>query len=378
MKIHLTLKTFLVFLIVSILLGNAKLLAQPVNDLIENAIDLGEGPIPYLDVDIDLASATHLNDQTPGPLCEAVDPGVWYKFKATSVGTATAEILTPNDPFVIFFSGPENATNGQQLFFVNQPTNICNIGSSSSIETTIGVTYYIYISNNELSDATINVGETFAPPANDLIENATNLNGLEDYSDVDVHFLMATSTGDGGQNGCNSGLAIWYKFTAQIDGQVIAGVGTPPAQSVILFYSAANENATSGEDLTHIDQPTNSCEFGNLSSINATAGVTYYILAATSQAYIDVSVNLSGVLSTEDNVINGFSFYPNPVTSEINLSAKTAIDEVILYNLLGQRVVAERPNTSAKKIDLSFLETGLYVMHISSEGKTASYKILKK
>jgi hypothetical protein len=368
----------------SVSLGSLKIMAQPANDLIENAIDLGIGPIPYMDANVDFPSATNIDDITPGPFCEVIDPGVWYTFKATAIGIATAEILNPDDAIVVFFTGPENATSGQELLFVDQPTNICNLGSLSSIETSIGFTYYIYLHNIAISDALINVDGAFASPANDLIENAIDLNGLEDFFDPDVHFLIATNNGDNGQAGCDTNpvKAVWYKFTATIDGQVVAGIDVAPAGGGVVFYTAPNENVTSGSELTWVDQPTNPCGTNNLSSIDAVAGTTYYLLAAKigpfATGYADVSVNLSGILGVTDKTMAGFSYYPNPVSGEINLSARTILNEVTIFNVLGQKVVSEKPNSAQKVMDLSFLQTGLYVMHISSEGNSAIYKIVKK
>jgi len=66
------------------------------------------------------------------------------------------------------------------------------------------------------------------------------------------------------------------------------------------------------------------------------------------------------------------------VTNEIHLSAKRILDEVAIYNLTGQKVYSEKVNAIRKSIDLSSLTAGLYVLNVSSEGKNANYKIIKK
>jgi hypothetical protein len=356
----------------------------PVNDLIENAIDLGVGPLLFNQTDVNFPEATTTNDGGQQG-CTTGVAGIWYKFTATAVGEIGAGIFSPDSPIIVFYSSPNaNATSGQELTHVNQTSNPCENGDFALIETSVGTHYYIYMKNNTVSNIHINSEEIFAVPENDLIENAISLNGLEDFFDEDIHFLIATNTGDNGQSGCDTDpvKAVWYKFTATIDGQVVAGIDTPPAGGGVVFYTAADDNATSGSELSWVDQPTNPCGPNNLSSINATAGTTYYLLAAKVGAfatgYADVSINLAGILGVSDNLIEGFSFYPNPVTSEINLEAKAAIDEVIIFNLLGQKVLAEKSNSTRKVVDMSFLQTGLYVMHVSSEGKSATYKILKK
>lgn len=82
-------------------------------------------------------------------------------------------------------------------------------------------------------------------------------------------------------------------------------------------------------------------------------------------------------MGISENVIEGFEFYPNPVTNEINLSAKTTIDQISILNILGQKVYSEKMNATNYRIDLSALEPGMYIMTASSEEITASYKIVK-
>ncbi|MBA3986749.1 MAG: hypothetical protein H0X63_09310, partial [Flavobacteriales bacterium] len=127
-----TLPTLLLVLTMSFTFGLAEVIAQPANDLIENAIDLGEGPFPYSVFGVDFSNATNTNDNTPGGTgCSVSQPGIWYKFTATASGTAVALMVNPSGSVVIFFSGPaQGVTSGMQLFHVNQATNPCAVGSS--------------------------------------------------------------------------------------------------------------------------------------------------------------------------------------------------------------------------------------------------------
>ena len=380
MKTLITSKLCICFFVLSSILGTANLMAQPANDLIENAIDLAFGPIIYNEMDVNFPGATSAGDGGQQG-CGTGVAGIWYKFTATASGEIGAGITNDSTPIVVFYTAPnEEATSGQELTHGDQPTNPCENSNFATIQTTIGITYYIFMKNLLISDVIINTGEIFAAPPNDLIQNAIDLNGLEDYTDPNVHFLMATSSDDNGQNGCDtqSTQGVWYKFTADVNGQVVAGISIDPSNGAIIFYSAPNENATSGTELTHVNQPTNACGPGNLSSIIAEAGTTYYIITGTNEGKASVSVNLSGILGVSENTIEGFSFYPNPVTNEINLNAKSIIDEVTIFNLVGQQVASEKIGSTHRSIDLSHLNSGFYVMNVSSEGISESFKIVKK
>lgn len=377
-------KTFSTLLLVlAFCFAPVNLFSQPPNDLIQNAIDLAYGPIPYTGTVVSFSTATNTNDNTPPSGCAVSQPGVWYKFTATKNGTIGAGITLPSDAEVIFYEGSATGvTSGMQLTYVNQATNPCNGATNlASIQATTGTTYYIYMNNLVDSDVLINATDVFAPPKNDLIENANSLNNISQYTENGIHFLTRTNTNDGGQANCSTGSVpgIWYKFTAAANGQVIAGINTPMDKSAMIFYSAPNENATSGTDLTYVNQASNPCDNDNITSINATAGTTYYIYVwQDSTPYADVSINLSDIMSTEENVLEGFEFYPNPVEDELNLNARSIIDKTSIYNITGKKVHAEKTGEKQAKLNLGKLSSGLYIMEIVSEGITARYKLVKK
>lgn len=377
-----TLPITLLILIMSLTWRGMDLYAQPSNDLIENAINMNLGPVPYVEENVDFPNATNTNDHTPPLGCALSQPGVWYKFTATREGSIGAGIILPSSPVVVFFEGPaEGVTSGMDLIYVDQPTNECAVGSTSSIIATPGTTYYIYMKNNVASNVFINTANVFQSPENDLVVNATNLNGLQDFFENDIHFLMATNEDDGGQQGgCNTAIVpvIWYKFTAQSDGEVIASLGNPQNQSVVIFYTADDEDAQSGADLTWVDQATNECDENNWASIEATANTTYYVLVTSLLPYGDFSINLSEVMENPDITVVEFNHYPNPVNDRLYFTSKNHIDSINLYTISGQRVLINEIGNSHGWVDMSHLPTGVYLAEIISETGKTTAKILKK
>ncbi len=252
----------------------------------------------------------------------------------------------------------------------------------ASIDVLEGLTYYIYMRNLQVWDVTINASGAFKVAANDLIVNATDIaQASQPLIDNSIHFLMTTATDDGGQTNCTTGSfdGVWYKITAEVTGTIEAQLqGGLPNESAMIFYTAPNANATSGSELTWVDQATNPCGLFPSASIEAEAGTSYYLFAFSIEPYANVIIHANDVLGISENILEGFKFYPNPVKSELNLSAKTTIDQVSIYNLLGQQVYSEKMNSSNKTINISNLSKGLYVMTVTSEGNTASFKILKE
>lgn len=355
-------------------------MAPPDNDRIENAIDLNYGPLPYNETNVNFPEATFTVDGSSVG-CGQVVAGIWYKFYATKNGNVSAFIQTNNGAIVTFYMALNGSvTNANQLNYVDQPSNICAFGNLSEIDAIAGTYYYIYMRNIEISTVAINVAAALAPPQNDHIINASEVavnNPTTNYDDI--HFLMATNSMDYGQVGCDTEdvPGVWYKFYTEVMMDISAAMSSNQNTSAIIFYKSLYEgDAQNGTDLEHVVQSQNQCGIQNSASITTEAENWYYIFASTLEPYADISVE-SVILGISENQLEGFSFYPNPVTNKISLSAKAQIDEVNIFNLLGQKVYAENPNASLRSIDLSFLQTGLYVMRVSSEGKTASYKIVK-
>ncbi len=84
------------------------------------------------------------------------------------------------------------------------------------------------------------------------------------------------------------------------------------------------------------------------------------------------------VLGIEENLFEDFTFYPNPAKDEISLSAKTTIENVAIYSLLGQKVLETSPNQNNPSVNLTSLSQGVYLMKVMIDGKSATYKIIKQ
>jgi hypothetical protein len=84
-------------------------------------------------------------------------------------------------------------------------------------------------------------------------------------------------------------------------------------------------------------------------------------------------------LSTEDNTLNLIRVYPNPLKNMVTIDTNLNIDNITIFNQLGQNVMQVKgENIINKKVDLTTLTTGLYFMNISAEDKTQSIKIIKE
>lgn len=87
------------------------------------------------------------------------------------------------------------------------------------------------------------------------------------------------------------------------------------------------------------------------------------------------------LLSVEDQLQdNNFALYPNPVTTQINISFPKNADnaDFEIYNVLGKRILQTRITALKNSVDVSGLSSGMYIVSITSNNKTTSYKIIKE
>lgn len=75
---------------------------------------------------------------------------------------------------------------------------------------------------------------------------------------------------------------------------------------------------------------------------------------------------------------NTLKIYPNPASNAITIENESTIESVNIYNVVGQEVKVASPNANSITLDISNLETGIYIIKSVSEGKTNTTKFVKK
>ena len=114
---------------------------------------------------------------------------------------------------------------------------------------------------------------------------------------------------------------------------------------------------------------------GRASTINTDANsITTTI--ATPNTFSSITAFAEGVLSIE--VVHTpmqISLYPNPTVAEVHINSDEDLS-VTVYDVLGKKIL----NTQEKTIDLSGLQSGLYLFRITDNKtkRTNTYKIIKK
>ena len=96
-------------------------------------------------------------------------------------------------------------------------------------------------------------------------------------------------------------------------------------------------------------------------------------------AYLDnIYLYRESTASVDNNALLGFSMYPNPASNRLNISAKEAIQNAAVYNVLGKKVMSLEINKSSESIDISNLASGIYLIKYNVNNKVGTAKFVKQ
>jgi len=93
---------------------------------------------------------------------------------------------------------------------------------------------------------------------------------------------------------------------------------------------------------------------------------------------LDLARNIA--LSMNEERVEGFSIYPNPVKDNLNFRLPTDLNlaELAIYNQLGQLVFKTLVQNETRSIDVSGLSTGIYFIQFLTEDITKTFKFIKQ
>ena len=89
-----------------------------------------------------------------------------------------------------------------------------------------------------------------------------------------------------------------------------------------------------------------------------------------------IATSLNQILGVAKNQIEGLAIYPNPVTNG-NLYINTTtndVKDVVIYDVLGKQVL--KATVADQPVNVSSLNSGVYVVKITEAGKTATRKLV--
>ena len=268
-------------------------------------------------------------------------------------------VANGNTKLVLFFNAAQESGTSSDIYYVddirftNSTNNYPTISDFESLNPSVPLSGNIQTVSNPFYD-----GINTSTSVGEFIDDGTNGwdNLLIDFdSEIDLSsnpfltFKLHSSSSiqvlaklEGGTDA-----EVWSDYSAEntweefnFDFSTSIGNGNT---KLILFFNAAQESGTS-TDIYYIDD-----------------------------------IRFTSSLSSIDEGISKFKMYPNPVANFVKIISNDITNSYKLYDIRGRLILAE--NHLYKKnfeIDISNLDSDIYILNIYSETKQESFKILKK
>ncbi|MGV3460389.1 MAG: T9SS type A sorting domain-containing protein [Flavobacterium sp.] len=199
---------------------------------------------------------------------------------------------------------------------------------------------------------------------------------------VAATYTSSGATSSGVTSTCTTALAgdVWFSFTATEANHTITVLPTFDFDAVIEL----RQGTCPGTNVACQDSSTVGGGDGieTMTATGLTVGTTYLLRVYSADANplsgnFDISISGAAPAGTADLTRDSFTYYPNPVTSQLNLVASSAIKDITVYNLLGQKVITKTGNNNEETVDVSSLTAGTYMVSVQSENGMKQFKIVK-
>lgn len=371
--------------------------------------------------------------EVPDPLCYALngpgaEMGEWYIYNSTIDGMVTVETSSnggSDDTRIHVYTG---SCSDLECIGGNDDISSSSYFSSTTFPVEPGETYYIAFDDRwnaggfdfTISESTEETCEETLPydvdwanvgPFSSSCYNALDLdqdgvlwgynagNDLDGDGTDDAIALVFPPEGDDGAKDdwlispaleLTAGTTYTISFTYNaIDFATTANESFEVAMlesytaienpEVLGTYSDITQSGSLGTTSFIDDAYTNDVTF------TPTEDGTYYVgFHATSDApasifaLLDYSIEVGGDASIDNLSMFDFNYRMNNQTGELSLSANTALDNLQLFNVLGQNVLDRELSNNEEKIQVSNLTSGVYIAKVEIDGRVASFKFIKK
>ena len=82
-------------------------------------------------------------------------------------------------------------------------------------------------------------------------------------------------------------------------------------------------------------------------------------------------------LGVTDTILEKLEAYPNPVASKLTIEASDMINQIEIFNILGQQVLILEGSSNKMNIDVSSLTAGTYIARVTSGNSSKTIKLIK-
>lgn len=143
-------------------------------------------------------------------------------------------------------------------------------------------------------------------------------------------------------------------------------------------YSVNNSNSLVNPNPgTWISVDVPLANFSPINGANRNDLVQFIITSDLGIVYYDnLYLHKNTVLSNNEFVKNSLKIYPNPSRDILNISSETAVENIAIYNTLGQ--IVHKQNSGNETVNISNLANGVYILTATSGDQTIRKQFIKE
>ena len=358
----------------------------PDNDACVDAIVTNN--FPYTD-SLNAVSATN-NDGFITACSNGMNDGVWYTFTPTQDQdfNINLQVTSAWDAELAVFSGDCN-----NLTCVERSDSGGTNGDEQIIKTfTAGTQYWVNVghfsSSSDFSEGEFTITiSSLNVPENDACADAIVVNNTP-YT----HSMDATgATNNDGFISCNGTAmndGVWYTYTTGATAEVI-DITTNDGSNWDMALGVYK-----GADCTNLEcviqEDASSANFGeDITDLSIEANTTYWINVGYASNSSDgnegnftININSESLSTNTFELNNTLVMYPNPsedgmITIKLNNASDLEGASVIVYNLTG-KVVYKSILDTTNTLDLSHIQSGMYLVNVNTSKSTITKKLVIK
>lgn len=141
----------------------------------------------------------------------------------------------------------------------------------------------------------------------------------------------------------------------------------------VLYGESGFNPESEGQSLMVNDQPEVTLE-----DLQPEVSYDVYVRAVCSEDNVSDWTEPKSFLDVDRQIFENFTFYPNPVQNNLTLKAGRQIENVILFNMLGQTIIEIAPHSLQAQLNTEDLQSGVYLIKVRIDGTSQSFRIVKK
>ncbi len=111
---------------------------------------------------------------------------------------------------------------------------------------------------------------------------------------------------------------------------------------------------------------------------NVLGAINFFSIDGMNNYWIDNVLFTGGTLGIEDVFDSRyFGMSPNPVQNALNIRSIGIVEVIEVYDAMGRNVLSEKPERMSPTIDMSVLNSGPYLVKVTIDGNSKSFKVIK-